>query len=85
MRTTTRLPEGPYYETFFSQDVRDRENWQLTTNDSLLLPDSKDRPVVTELSRVEEGQRRVVRVARHPRRPMVGSAGDHPAFGSHQS
>lgn len=42
------------------------ENWQLTANDALLAAESKDRPVVTELSRVEDGQRRVVRVARHP-------------------
>jgi two-component system phosphate regulon sensor histidine kinase PhoR len=42
------------------------ENWQLTANDALLSAESKDRPVVTELSRVEDGQRRVVRVARHP-------------------
>ena len=40
--------------------------WQLSPGDALLSAESKDRPVVTELSRVEEGQRRVVRVARHP-------------------
>lgn len=40
--------------------------WQLSASDSLLSADNKDRPVVTELSRVEDGQRRVVRVARHP-------------------
>jgi two-component system phosphate regulon sensor histidine kinase PhoR len=42
------------------------EGWQLSPNDALLSADSQHRPVVTELSRFEEGQRRVVRVARHP-------------------
>lgn len=42
------------------------EGWQLSPNDSLLSAENQHRPVVTELSRLEEGQRRVVRVARHP-------------------
>jgi signal transduction histidine kinase len=42
------------------------EGWQLSPSDALLSVDCKDRPVVTELSRVQDGQRRVVRVARHP-------------------
>jgi signal transduction histidine kinase len=42
------------------------EGWQLSPSDALLSSDNKDRPVVTELSRVQDGQRRVVRVARHP-------------------
>jgi two-component system phosphate regulon sensor histidine kinase PhoR len=42
------------------------ENWQLSPSDALLSMENKDRPVVTELSRVQDGQRRVVRVARHP-------------------
>jgi signal transduction histidine kinase len=40
--------------------------WQLSPSDALLSVDNKDRPVVTELSRVQDGHRRVVRVARHP-------------------
>jgi two-component system phosphate regulon sensor histidine kinase PhoR len=42
------------------------ESWQLLADDPLLASDSMDRPVVTEIERVEDGQRRVVRVARHP-------------------
>jgi two-component system phosphate regulon sensor histidine kinase PhoR len=42
------------------------ERWQLASSDALHLDENRDRPVVTELVRIEEGQRRVVRVARHP-------------------
>jgi signal transduction histidine kinase len=42
------------------------ENWKLPEGDALFTAENQNRPVVTELSRVEEGQRRVVRVARHP-------------------
>ncbi len=42
------------------------EGWQLSPKDALLSADNQHRPVVTELSRIEDGQRRVVRVARHP-------------------
>jgi two-component system phosphate regulon sensor histidine kinase PhoR len=42
------------------------EGWLLSPSDALLSADNQDRPVVTELSRLEDGQRRVVRVARHP-------------------
>ncbi len=42
------------------------ETWKLSPSDALLSADNKDRPVVTELTRVQDGQRRVVRVARHP-------------------
>jgi signal transduction histidine kinase len=42
------------------------ETWQLSASDALLSADNKDRPVVTELTRIHDGQRRVVRVARHP-------------------
>ena len=42
------------------------DGWQLSLSDALLAADNQDRPVVTELSRIEDGQRRVVRVARHP-------------------
>jgi signal transduction histidine kinase len=42
------------------------ERWQLASSDALHADENRDRPVVTELTRVEEGQRRIVRVARHP-------------------
>lgn len=42
------------------------EQWRLPEGDALLSDDNKDRPVVTELVREENGQRRIVRVARHP-------------------
>ena len=42
------------------------EGWQLSPSDALLSEDNQHRPVVTELTRLEDGQRRVVRVARHP-------------------
>jgi len=42
------------------------EHWQLAADDPLLVEGNSDRPVVTELTRVDDGQRRVVRVARHP-------------------
>jgi len=42
------------------------QRWQLAESDSLFSDENCDRAVVTELSREENGQRRVVRVARHP-------------------
>lgn len=42
------------------------EGWLLSPSDALLSADSQNRPVVTEMSRLEDGQRRVVRIARHP-------------------
>jgi two-component system phosphate regulon sensor histidine kinase PhoR len=42
------------------------KRWQLTEGDALLSPENRDRAVVTELTREENGQRRVARVARHP-------------------
>jgi signal transduction histidine kinase len=42
------------------------ESWQLTSTNPLQSEENLDRPVVTELTRLEDGQRRVVRVARHP-------------------
>jgi two-component system phosphate regulon sensor histidine kinase PhoR len=49
------------------------EAWRLAADDPLHAADHRDRPVVTELTRQEDGQRRVVRVARHPI-CIVGSA-----------
>jgi signal transduction histidine kinase len=42
------------------------ERWLLASTDALHADENRDRPVVTELTRVEDGQRRIVRVARHP-------------------
>ena len=42
------------------------ERWQLARTDALHADENRDRPVVTELTHAEDGQRRVVRVARHP-------------------
>jgi PAS domain S-box-containing protein len=40
--------------------------WHLSEMDPLLTEENRDRSVVTELTREENGQRRVARVARHP-------------------
>lgn len=42
------------------------KRWHLSEGDALLSPENCDRAVVTELTREENGQRRVARVARHP-------------------
>ena len=42
------------------------KEWGLPDNDPLLIAENRDRTVVTELSREENGQRRILRVARHP-------------------
>ncbi|HVT29138.1 MAG TPA: ATP-binding protein [Lacipirellulaceae bacterium] len=42
------------------------KRWHLSDKDPLLSDDNRDRAVVTELTRDENGQRRVARVARHP-------------------
>ena len=42
------------------------KRWHLTESDALLSDENRDRAVVTELTREENGQRRVARVARHP-------------------
>lgn len=43
-----------------------RQRWHLPETDLLLLDENRDRPVVTELMREDSGQRRILRVARHP-------------------
>ncbi len=40
--------------------------WQLAESDPLLAAENRDRAVVTELTKEENGQRRIARVARHP-------------------
>jgi two-component system phosphate regulon sensor histidine kinase PhoR len=42
------------------------ERWRMPETDPIVLGENRDRPVVTELVREEHGQRRIVRVARHP-------------------
>lgn len=42
------------------------QRWQLPESDPLLASENASRPVVTELTREENGERRVARVARHP-------------------
>ncbi len=42
------------------------DNWQLADSAALVLTSNHSRPVVTELTRVDDGHRRVIRVARHP-------------------
>ena len=41
-------------------------HWKMAEADALLATENRDRPVVTELTREENGQRRIARVARHP-------------------
>jgi two-component system phosphate regulon sensor histidine kinase PhoR len=40
--------------------------WHLAESDALLSAENRDRAVVTELTREDNGQRRIARVARHP-------------------
>lgn len=40
--------------------------WQMPDSDPLLAGENRDRPVVTELTREEHGERRIARVSRHP-------------------
>jgi two-component system phosphate regulon sensor histidine kinase PhoR len=42
------------------------KRWQLAESDAMFSAENRDRAVVTELTREENGQRRVARVARHP-------------------
>jgi signal transduction histidine kinase len=52
------------------------QRWSLSETDALLAEENRDRPVVIELSSDENGQRRVIRVARHPI-CIVGSGSKH--------
>src|SRR5258705_1895796 len=47
--------------------------WNLPATDPLLAAENRDRAVVTELTKEENGQRRIARVARHP--ICVGESG----------
>lgn len=49
------------------------KRWHLAESDALFAAENRDRSVVTELTREENGQRRVARVARHP----IGAKGSH--------
>jgi PAS domain S-box-containing protein len=49
--------------------------WNLPEADPLIAAENRDRAVVTELTTDENGQRRIVRVARHP--IYIGESGVH--------
>jgi two-component system phosphate regulon sensor histidine kinase PhoR len=49
------------------------EHWPLSDSDALVAEENRDRPVITELAREENGQRRMLRVARHPICPAGSS------------
>jgi PAS domain S-box-containing protein len=51
--------------------------WHLSEDDGFFSEENRDRPVVTELTREENGQRRIARVARHP--ICIGEGGQHEA------
>ncbi len=53
------------------------DRWQLPETDALLAAENRDRPVVTEVTREENGLRRIARVAHHP----IG--GDHGTQDAH--
>jgi PAS domain S-box-containing protein len=42
------------------------KRWQLPESDDLFSDENRDRSVVTEVTREENGQRRIARIARHP-------------------
>jgi two-component system phosphate regulon sensor histidine kinase PhoR len=42
------------------------KHWPSSESDALAAEENRDRPVITELAREENGQRRMLRVARHP-------------------
>jgi two-component system phosphate regulon sensor histidine kinase PhoR len=42
------------------------QRWTIPNDDPILAEENRDRSVVTELSRDENGQHRIIRVARHP-------------------
>jgi signal transduction histidine kinase len=49
------------------------QHWPLSDSDALVAEENRDRPVITELAREENGQRRMLRVARHPICPAGSS------------
>jgi two-component system phosphate regulon sensor histidine kinase PhoR len=42
------------------------KRWQLSESDGLLADENRDRAIVSELTREENSQRRIARIARHP-------------------
>jgi len=42
------------------------QRWHLSRTDPLFCEENRERPVVTELMREENGERRIARIARHP-------------------
>ncbi|HEX4413650.1 MAG TPA: ATP-binding protein [Lacipirellulaceae bacterium] len=53
-----------------------QKSWQLPESDPLLADENRDRPVVTEVTRDEHGQRRIARIARYP---VAGATGNQDA------
>jgi two-component system phosphate regulon sensor histidine kinase PhoR len=54
-----------------------QKSWQLPQSDPLLLDENRDRPVVTEVTRDEDGQRRIARIARYPVAGATGKQDSH--------
>ncbi len=53
------------------------KRWHLAESDALVAAENRDRAVVTELTREDNGERRIARVARHP--VCNGGGGKHEA------
>jgi len=51
--------------------------WQLPESDPLVAVENRDRPVITEITREENGQKRIVRVARYPVNGSTGKQDAH--------
>lgn len=54
-----------------------QKSWHLPEADPLLLDENRDRPVVTEVTRDEHGQRRIARIARYPVAGATGKQDSH--------
>lgn len=70
---------GENHENETAPRMKDQlaERWHLSEAEESFSDENSDRAVVTELTRQENGQRRVARVARHP--ISVGDGGKHEA------
>ena len=68
--------DGPAEPDGVSPKMADqlKQRWQLPESDPLLAEENRDRPVVSEVTREERGQRRIARIARHP---VTGASGKH--------
>ncbi len=66
LREASRLADADAEKTTPRMTDQLKSEWSLPQADPLLVDDNRDRSVVTELTREENGQLRVIRVARHP-------------------